>query len=103
MLTLADTLPDRNCQGLSRRNFLKVGALGLGGLTLANLFAAQAKAGAATGGNRLLKGRSVVLLFLHGGPPHIETFDPKMTAPVEIRSLTGEVKTCLPGVSFGAT
>jgi hypothetical protein len=44
-----------------------------------------------------------VLLFLSGGPPHIEFFDPKMTAPSEIRSLTGEVSTKLPGITFGGT
>ncbi|MCH2065078.1 MAG: DUF1501 domain-containing protein, partial [Roseibacillus sp.] len=51
----------------------------------------------------VLRGKSVVLLFLHGGPPHIEFFDPKMTAPREVRSITGEIKTKLPGVSFGST
>jgi hypothetical protein len=50
-----------------------------------------------------VSGKSVVLLFLHGGPPHIELFDPKMTAPSEIRSITGEVQTNLPGITFGAT
>jgi len=44
-----------------------------------------------------------VLLFLSGGPSHIEFFDPKMTAPAEFRSITGEVQTRLPGVTFGAT
>jgi hypothetical protein len=42
-------------------------------------------------------------LFLHGGPPHIEFFDPKMTAPSEIRSITGELSTSVPGVTFGGT
>ena len=59
----------------------------------------------ASGGSlaSLTTGRSVVLLFLQGGPPHIEFFDPKMTAPREIRSITGEVQTRLAGVTFGAT
>ena len=43
------------------------------------------------------------MLFLQGGPSQIETFDPKMTAPVEIRSITGEVQSRLPGVTFGGT
>jgi hypothetical protein len=51
----------------------------------------------------LLKDRSVVFLFMHGGPSQFETFDPKMDAPSEIRSVTGEVATSLPGVSFGAS
>jgi hypothetical protein len=45
----------------------------------------------------------VIFLFLHGGPSQVETFDPKMTAPEGVRSATGEVKTCLPGVTFGAS
>ncbi len=51
----------------------------------------------------VLTGRSVVMLFLSGGPTHIEFFDPKMTAPSEIHSITGEIQTALPGVTFGAT
>ena len=79
----------------SRRDFLRIGALGMAGLSLPGLLKAQESS--------LVKDRSVVLLFLNGGPPHIETFDPKMTAPPEIRSVTGEVKTTLPGVTFGGT
>ena len=50
-----------------------------------------------------IRNKSVVLLFLQGGPPQIETFDPKMSASSEVRSCTGEVKTKLPGVTFGGT
>jgi hypothetical protein len=52
---------------------------------------------------RLLKDKSVIFLFMHGGPSQFETFDPKMDAPSEIRSVTGEIKTKLPGVTFGST
>src|SRR5581483_1635704 len=82
-----------------RRNFLKIGGLGLGGLALTDLLAAQARAES----RPLLTGKSVIFLFLHGGPSQIETFDPKMSAPVEVRSATGEVATRLPGVTFGGT
>src|SRR5262245_46619886 len=95
MLTFLD---DR--QGFSRRAFLRVGALGLGGLALPWLLQARA---AASGTRGLVKDRSVIFLFLHGGPSQIETFDPKMTAPEGVRSVTGEVATRLPGVTFGAT
>src|SRR6187200_2323886 len=94
MLTL--TTPTR----LGRRDFLRVGSLGLGGLSLASLFPTPAH-GAAPG--RPITDKSVIFLFLHGGPSQIETFDPKMTAPAEIRSATGEVKTAIPGVTFGGT
>jgi hypothetical protein len=69
-------------------------------LTLPQLLAAKAQ-GAALG--QMVRDRSVVLLFLQGGPSHIELFDPKMTAPSEIRSITGEVQTKLPGITFGGT
>jgi hypothetical protein len=52
---------------------------------------------------RLLKDKSVIFLFMHGGPSQFETFDPKMDAPSEIRSVTGEIKTAIPGVTFGGT
>ena len=101
MLTLSSRVPDRHCQGCSRRDFLRIGGLGLlGGLTLPDLLRVRAAAAAA---GRPVRDRSVVLLFLSGGPSHIEFFDPKMTAPAEFRSITGEIQTRLPGITFGAT
>lgn len=100
MLTVSDIRPSHDCQGFSRRDFLRVGALGTGGLSLAGLLATRA--GAANAAS-FLKDKSVVLLFLQGGPPQIEFFDPKMSAPVEIRSVTGEVQTKIPGITFGGT
>lgn len=85
---------------LDRRAFLRVGSLALGGLSLADMLAMKS-GGAET--RRLVKDRSVIFLFLHGGPSQIETFDPKMTAPAEFRSATGEVATRIPGVTFGGT
>jgi hypothetical protein len=100
MFRLFDERPTRTCRGLSRRELLHVGGLALGGLALPDLLAARARAAAA---GKVVKDRAVVLLFLQGGPSHIELFDPKMTAPVEFRSVTGEVQTKLPGVTFGGT
>lgn len=97
MLNVLFGRKERNCEGFSRRNFLQVGALGFGGLTLPDLLAQQAVADPAAAKHET----SVVWLWLNGGPTHIETFDPKMTAPVEYRSVTGEVKTTLPGVTIG--
>ena len=85
-------------RGQSRRDFLKVGSLALGGLTLPGLLHSRAAAPAKT-----VSGKSVIYLFMHGGPSQFETFDPKMGAPANIRSTTGEVQTSIPGVTFGGT
>jgi hypothetical protein len=87
-------------EGPSRRDFLRIGALGLGGLALPQLLAARA---AAAESKSALTNKSVVFLFQHGGPSQIETFDPKMSAPEGVRSVTGQVATTLPGVTFGST
>lgn len=84
----------------SRRDFLRIGTLGAGALTLPGLLQAReysSRAGIAT------KKTSVVWLWLAGGPSQIETFDPKPDAPAEIRSVTGAVKTNLSGVQIGGT
>lgn len=77
---------------MNRRNFLQFGAAGA--LTLPAVLEARAQSAATNN-------KSVVWLWLGGGPTHVETFDPKMTAPVEYRSVTGEVKTTIPGVTLG--
>ena len=100
MLSIRDKLPAHDCQGFSRREFLRVGTLGAGALSLPGLLRSKAMAGI---GADVLRDKSVVLLFLQGGPPHIEFFDPKISAPSEIHSITGEVQTKLPGITFGAT
>ena len=82
MFTIYTGGRQRDCEGTTRRDFLRVGTLGLGGLTLAQLLASRAVAG-----ESVVKDKAVVLLFLQGGPTHIETFDPKMTAPAEYRAL----------------
>jgi len=84
----------------SRRDFLRIGGLGLGGLTLPQLLAVKA---AADDAGIALRDKAVVFLFMHGGPPQAELFDPKMTAPSGIRSVTGETRTPIPGVTFGGT
>ncbi|MCA8993930.1 MAG: DUF1501 domain-containing protein [Planctomycetaceae bacterium] len=90
-----------NCEGLSRRDFMRVGGLGLGagvaGLTTSDLLRQQAAAGELGP----TADKSVIWLWLSGGPTQVETFDPKMTAPSEYRSVTGEVQTVLPGVTLG--
>jgi hypothetical protein len=87
-----------NCDGSTRRDFLKVGALGLGGLMLPDLLRARAAAAAA---GQPTRSTSVIWLWLGGGPSHIETFDPKMSAPAEYRSTVGAVQSNVPGIELG--
>src|SRR5262249_28609692 len=68
------------------------------GLMLPDLLRARAAASAA---GQATKNTSVVWLWLGGGPTHVETFDPKMTAPAEFRSVTGAVDTNVPGIQIG--
>ncbi|QDU30130.1 hypothetical protein ETAA8_52490 [Anatilimnocola aggregata] len=97
------TFHDGNSR-FGRRDFLRVGGLALGGLTLPQLLAQrEALAGSANSKAKGLRDRSVIFVFLHGGPSQIETFDPKMTAPAGVRSATGEISTKLPGITFGST
>src|SRR5262249_19395406 len=82
MLTLSDGKP-----GISRRGFLTIGTLGLGGLSLPSLLAA------ADDKPSLVTGKSVIFLFQQGGPSQFETFDPKPDAPDGVRTITGTIKT----------
>ena len=88
----------KNCEETSRREFLKVGSLGLTGFGLPSLL--QQRAEAADKGQPV-KDTSVVWIWLGGGATHIETFDPKMDAPSEFRSVVGSVSTSIPGVEIG--
>src|SRR6478736_4076637 len=94
MLTIGDTTR------YGRRDFLRVGGVAGGVLTLPGLVRGGAPL---SSGNRPVTDKSVIFLFLHGGPSQIETFDPKMTAPAGNRSATGETATSIPGVTFGGT
>jgi hypothetical protein len=98
MFNLVGSRSGPQCDGVSRRDFLKVGALGLGGWTLSDLLHARATAAAS---GRSTRTTSVVWLWLGGGPTHIETFDPKMSAPAEFRSVVGAVQTNVPGIELG--
>lgn len=96
MLSISEQLEGSAHGSRSRREFLRIGGAGLGALTLPSILAAQEN-------TSFIKDKAVVLLFLQGGPSHIEFFDPKMDAPPEIRSITGEIPTTTPGITFGST
>jgi hypothetical protein len=99
MLTLLSTKGGQDCQGGTRRDFLRAGFFGLGGLTLPWLL--QQKAQAAAG--NYIKDKSLVLVFLGGGASHIETFNPNMGALAPYCSITGEVQSSVPGITLGGT
>src|SRR5262245_21689981 len=101
MLTFTSGTHHRDCSGLSRRDFLQAGTLALGGLTLPWLLRQRALAAEADA--RYVRDKAVVLIFLGGGASHIETFNPNMGAPDPFRSVTGEVKTPVPGLRLGGT
>jgi hypothetical protein len=78
--------------GLNRRQFLVAGALGLGGLTLADLLRAEASAGIRS------SSKSIINIHLDGGPPHMDMIDLKPDAPVEIRGEFRPIRTNVPGI-----
>ncbi len=78
----------------SRRAALTAGALGFAGLTLPNLLQARAA------GKKRPRAKSAILVWLDGGPSHLESYDPKPSAPVEVRGPFGIVKTPVPGTVF---
>jgi hypothetical protein len=86
--------PTRHCDGVSRRDFLTIGSLGFAGLTLGDLLRAEA----AVGQGRTSK--ALINIHLDGGPPQLDTIDPKPDAPVEIRGDFQTIPTRLSGVRF---
>ena len=90
--------PRIQCRGpASRREFLRVGASALGGLTLADLLAARASAGMNSTGTLPT---SVILFWMWGGPSQVETFDPKPNAPSEYRGPFRPIATAVPGIEI---
>ncbi len=83
-----------DCTGVSRRAFLRVGALSAFGLSLPG-FLRQLQAAPRAPSKKTV---NCLLLWMQGGPSHIDTFDPKPDAPVEIRGEFSTVPTTLPGV-----
>ncbi len=88
--------PDRRyCDGVSRRSFLKIGGLAMGGLALPDLLRAEERAGI-SGSHK-----AVIMVYLSGGLAHQDTFDLKPDAPAEIRGEFKPIATAVPGISIG--
>jgi Protein of unknown function (DUF1501) len=110
MLSFLEQGPRLN-GGLSRREWLRVGGLGVLGLSLPQLLAAEHAARAAPtpaptelarglSGAMFGRAKNVIFLWLQGGPPQHETFDPKPDAPAEVRGLFRPIQTNVPGIQF---
>ena len=97
MLSLLAPTASRLCDGLSRREVLRVGGLSALGLSLPDLLQARASEKPGVG-----KAKSCIVLFLMGGPPQHSTWDPKPDAPAEIRGEFGPIDTNVPGIRFGS-
>lgn len=93
MLTLLGRPGSRGmCDGISRRNFLRIGGLGLAGLSLPQLLKAEAASGK--------RPKSVIMIYLVGGPPHQDMFDLKPDAPAEIAGPWRPIHTNVPGMEI---
>ena len=96
MLTIETGKSERFCDGVNRRRFIQVGGLGAFGLTLGDLLRSEAKA-APTKKSR----RSIIMIWQHGGPSQLDTFDMKPDAPSEVRGPYRSIESSLPGLRVG--
>src|SRR4051812_42127958 len=94
MLTLRGQVRRGFCDGLTRRDFLTIGGLALGGLSLPQILAAEARAEVRN------SHKAIIMIFLAGGPPHQDTFDVKPDAPAEIRGEFRPIATRVPGIAI---
>src|SRR5882762_2839916 len=93
MLTIHAKGESQFCDGISRRNFLTIGGLAVGGLTLPQLLQAEDQTG-------VRRSKSVIMVYLPGGPPHLEMYDLKPDAPAEIRGEFRPIRTSVAGIDI---
>lgn len=94
MLTVWGDRHGGYCDGVTRRDFLRIGGLALGGLSMSQVMAAERAAGIRN------SHKAVIMVFLPGGPPHQDMFDLKPDAPAEIRGEFKPIKTNVPGIEI---
>ncbi|MCY2965580.1 MAG: DUF1501 domain-containing protein, partial [Planctomycetota bacterium] len=98
MLTILGPRPagpaGRFCDGVSRRTFMKIGGLAMGGLALPEVLQAEQAAG------KKSSHKGIIMIFLPGGPPHQDMWDVKMDAPSEIRGEFSAIPTSVPGIEI---
>jgi hypothetical protein len=96
MLVIPGRTLGTHCDGRSRRHFLKIGGLALGGLSLPQLLQAEQSSPGTPG---LSQGhKAVIMIYLSGGPSHQDMYDLKMDAPIEIRGTFQPIATNVPGI-----
>jgi len=95
VLTIAAQKGQAFCDGMTRRGFLKIGTLGLGGASLPQILRAESKTQL-----KPLDHKAVIMIFLAGGPPHQDMWDLKTEAPSEVRGEFNPIKTNVPGVEI---
>lgn len=98
MLHLLGRSPASHCDGHSRRHFLKIGGLALGGLSLPQLLQAEEASGVNRAGRPSHK--AIIMIYLSGGPSHQDMYDLKMDAPIEIRGSFRPIATNVPGIEI---
>ncbi|MEZ5302633.1 MAG: DUF1501 domain-containing protein [Verrucomicrobiales bacterium] len=94
MLSIAGHSRSRFCDGFSRRDFLRIGSLGMGGLALPGLLQAEEKAKVGS------SGKAIIMIYMAGAPPHQDLYDLKTEAPSEIRGEFSPIKTNVPGIEI---
>ena len=92
MITIPSSEPNRFCSGYSRREALRIGALAFGGLSLPQMLRAEAAAGVGS------STKSVIMVYLPGGPPHTDLWDLKEDAPSQVRGEFNAISTSVPGI-----
>ncbi len=97
MLTIPSSRSGSFCDGVTRRDFLRIGGLALGGASLPEIVRAQTAAGK---GAQSEAHKAVIMIFLPGGPSHQDMFDLKMDAPSEIRGEFRPISTNVPGIQI---
>jgi hypothetical protein len=98
MLSILGRSTSSFCDRQSRRHFLKIGGLALGGLALPQILRAEAAKVAA--GDKGLSHKAIIMIYLSGGPSHQDMYDLKMDAPIEIRGSFHPIKTNVPGIEI---
>ena len=98
MLSIVGAPTAANCDGATRRHFLKLGGLSLGGLSLPQILRAQESFPLVPG--KKLAHKAVIMIYLSGGPSHQDMFDLKMDAPKEFRGEFRPIATNVPGIEI---